>query len=108
MLTAVLQKGDVTVAGFFGLFGKKTKYVDDADNSATSQDSQNNLDDFFLGDDDAKSLGNMEGMRSPNADVPQNGANEQTRSSGESTKSENRSTDSDMELWRNMARNLKR
>ena len=97
------------MTGFFGLFGKKTKYLDDAGNDIASPDSQDNLDDFFLSDDDAKSLGNREGMSSSNANVPpQSGSTTQTDSTPASTNNESPRTDSDLDLWRNIARNLKR
>ncbi|GBF82562.1 hypothetical protein [Aphanothece sacrum] len=52
------------MAGLFGLFGGKTKYVDEPDTN-TSQDSDNK-EAFFLKPDDAKTLGNVEFMRKPN------------------------------------------
>lgn len=104
-----LQAGDVTVAGFFGLFGKRTKYLDDAGNDIASLDSQDNLDDFFLSDDEAKSLGSREEMPSFNADIPsQSESTTQTDSTPVSTSNESPRADSDMDLWRNMARKLKR
>jgi hypothetical protein len=44
------------MAGFFGLFNSKTKYVDEADTDNSSEE-------FFLEPDEAKSLGNVEYMR---------------------------------------------
>ncbi|MEA5508488.1 hypothetical protein VB715_01800 [Crocosphaera sp. UHCC 0190] len=52
------------MAGFFGLFsGRKAKYVDETD---TGIPEPENKEAFFLSDDDAKTLGNVEFMRKPN------------------------------------------
>ncbi|MBR8828416.1 MAG: hypothetical protein DSM107014_11050 [Gomphosphaeria aponina SAG 52.96 = DSM 107014] len=45
----------------FGLFGNKTKYVDEPDND--NNGSTDNEESFFLNSDDAKTLGNIEYMR---------------------------------------------
>lgn len=45
---------------FFGLFGNKTKYVDEPDNENNTLD---NKESFFLSSDDAKTFGNLEYMR---------------------------------------------
>ena len=49
------------MAGFFGLFGGKTKYVDETDTDAASTSDQE--EDFFLSSDDAKTLGDINYMR---------------------------------------------
>lgn len=49
------------MAGFFGLFGGRTKYVDEAN----AGDNPNSTD-FYLSPDDAKTMGNIEYMRKPN------------------------------------------
>jgi hypothetical protein len=51
------------MAGLFGLFGKRTKYVDEVDK--TPQPKPENKEAFFLETDDAQSLGNAEYMRTP-------------------------------------------
>ncbi|MFN5516240.1 MAG: hypothetical protein ACK5CA_16250 [Cyanobacteriota bacterium] len=50
------------MAGLFGLFGRRTKYVDETD-SATEQTEKKEA--FFLDSDAAKSLGDAEFMRKP-------------------------------------------
>ncbi len=50
------------MAGFFGLFGSKTKYVDE---EGTTQEVQESSESFFLSPDDAKSFGNIDYMRTP-------------------------------------------
>jgi hypothetical protein len=50
------------MAGFFGLFGSKTKYVDQPMEMAEPQQK----DAFYLEPDDAKTLGNIDFMRKPN------------------------------------------
>ena len=52
------------MAGFFGLFGKKTKYVDEPQQNISSAQSS---EDFYLSSDDAKTLGDIEYMRTPKA-----------------------------------------
>ncbi len=51
------------MAGLFGIFGGKTKYVDEAD--PVSPPSPQKKDAFFLEPDEAQSLGNVEFMRKP-------------------------------------------
>jgi len=48
------------MAGFFGLFGSKTKYVDEENNNEEQQASKES---FFLSPDDAKTYGNIDYMR---------------------------------------------
>lgn len=50
------------MAGFFGLFGNQTKYVDEP----TEMEQPQNKEAFYLEPDDAKTLGNIEFMRKPN------------------------------------------
>jgi hypothetical protein len=49
------------MAGFFGLFGKKTKYVDDPTPAAPTAKEKKEA--FFLDSDSAKTLGDVEFMR---------------------------------------------
>ncbi|MEB3311552.1 MAG: hypothetical protein VKJ02_15100 [Snowella sp.] len=51
------------MAGLFGIFGGKTKYVDEADPVSPSPSPKKEA--FFLEPDDAQSLGNVEFMRKP-------------------------------------------
>jgi hypothetical protein len=48
-----------TMAGFFGLFGGRTKYVGEPDPATETKEA------FFLEPDAAKSLGDVEFMRKP-------------------------------------------
>jgi hypothetical protein len=50
------------MAGFFGLFGGKAKYVDEP----TEVTQPQRQDAYYLEADDAKTLGNIEFMRKPN------------------------------------------
>jgi hypothetical protein len=50
------------MAGFFGLFGNKTKYVDEPMDMTQPEPTEA----FYLEPDDAKTLGNIEFMRKPN------------------------------------------
>jgi hypothetical protein len=49
------------MAGFFGLFGSKTKYVDEPDTNESAGSSQK--EEFFLSADEAKTLGDVNFMR---------------------------------------------
>ncbi|WP_228015069.1 hypothetical protein [Synechocystis salina] len=51
------------MAGLFGLFGKKARYVEDTETPPSAQPEKKEA--FFLETDDAKSLGNAEYMRTP-------------------------------------------
>ncbi|UAJ71656.1 hypothetical protein IQE94_10950 [Synechocystis sp. PCC 7339] len=51
------------MAGLFGLFGKKARYVEDIETNPSAQPEKKEA--FFLETDDAKSLGNAEYMRTP-------------------------------------------
>jgi hypothetical protein len=51
------------MAGLFGLFGKKAKYIEEIDPNAPKEGVKKEA--FFLETDDAKSLGNAEYMRTP-------------------------------------------
>lgn len=93
--------------GFFGLFGNKTKYVDEPN---STDDSSQNKDAYYLSDDDAKSLGNAEYIRKSmkkkptSSSVNNNGANSTTSSSVKS----NRSVDTNMDIFRKMAKEIKK
>lgn len=93
--------------GFFGLFGNKTKYVDEPN---STDDQSQNKDAYYLSDDDAKSLGNPEYIRksmkkkTTPSSVNNNGANSTTSSSVKS----NRSVDTNMDIFRKMAKEIKK
>ena len=136
------------MARFFGLFGSKTKYVDEAepeDNRAAAPDQK--TEDFFLSSDDAKTLGNVDFMRqsktikktfpktkgNPNTELVQQVSSmekvkvagnqaftdtpaptptpkSETGQTAEVAKAstERRRTNSSMDMFRNMARELKK
>jgi hypothetical protein len=126
------------MAGLFGLFGNKTKYVDEPD---TRVPQPENKEAYFLESDDAKSFGNAEFMRKPNtirrtfpkrpggkgAEIIQEVSSmEKTRANSngvvpiKSTESkpisnpeatvnpERRRSDSSMDMFRQMARDIKK
>ncbi|ELS00001.1 hypothetical protein [Gloeocapsa sp. PCC 73106] len=102
------------MAGFFGLFGGKTKYIDGNDNQANDKDNQEA---FFLNSDDAKTLGNMELMRkSPKTKKTFSQPGKTTNSVESTASSENQpkttpnrsSVDPSMDLFRKMAREIKK
>jgi hypothetical protein len=128
------------MAGFFGLFGSKSKYVDEV----TEQDRQSTQkgEAYYLKADEAKSLGNVEYMRQPKTikrtfpktlssqggeSVQQISATEKMKinaaliasngSNSNGTKSatpeiqpqaERRSVDGSMDMFRKMAREMKK
>lgn len=126
------------MAGLFGLFGKKTKYVDEPDTNV-SQDSDNK-EAFFLQPDEAKTLGNIEFMRKPNiikrtfakrpggkqvetvkeissmkatnvesGVTPMQSTESKVEASPEtSAKDDRRSSDNSMDMFRQMARDMKK
>jgi hypothetical protein len=101
------------MAGFFGLFNSKTKYVDEAD----TEDVSNSSEEFFLEPDEAKSLGNIN-SRSKSAVGKSQVSQEQTdlsptvktekHAQTDSTINERRRPDDSMDLFRNMAREIKK
>ncbi|EAZ91269.1 hypothetical protein [Crocosphaera chwakensis] len=122
------------MAGFFGLFsGRKAKFVDEPDNTSAQPQKKEA---FFLDNDSAKSLGDTEFMRKPitirrtfakggelvqdisslekkkagtNNTSPSNQGNKTTTSSGTaSINTERRKADSSMDMFRNMARSMKK
>ncbi len=125
------------MAGLFGLFGNKTKYVDEP----TAEAPQPKKGAFFLESDDAKSLGNAEFMRKPitirrtfpkrpggkggeiiqeissmektragsNGVVPQKSTAPKPQSSPAATaNTERRRSDNSMDMFRQMARDIKK
>ncbi|MEA5535117.1 hypothetical protein [Crocosphaera sp. XPORK-15E] len=126
------------MAGFFGLFsGRKAKYVDEPD---TNNAQAENKEAFFLSDDDAKTLGNVEFMRKPNTikrtfpkrpggkggEIIQEVSSMDKKTSGddgvvmnsndatsstqptEAAKAERRQGDDSMDMFRKMARDVKK
>lgn len=51
------------MAGFFGLFGGKSKYVDEPEQENNSNNEQSGA--YFLSSDESKTYGNIEFMRTP-------------------------------------------
>ncbi len=51
------------MAGLFGLFGSKTKYVDEPNTASTEQNGNEQGSPYFLESDDAKTYGNIEFMQ---------------------------------------------
>lgn len=126
------------MAGFFGLFGGKTKYVDEGNDF--SGESSENGESFYLSNDEAKTLGNIEFMRKPNTikhtfpktasgkgkktvksissleassvnegGLPKVSDSEPTGSQAPAAaKTERRSSDGNLDMFRQMARDLKK
>ncbi|MDJ0729459.1 MAG: hypothetical protein QNJ33_05635 [Crocosphaera sp.] len=121
------------MAGFFGLFsGRKAKFVDEPD---TTPVQPQNKKAFFLDNDSAKTLGNTEFMRKPitikrtfakggelvqeisslekkkagNNNVPSSKGTETSTYQGTtSANTERRQADNSMDMFRDMARSLKK
>ncbi|WP_107667177.1 hypothetical protein [Cyanothece sp. BG0011] len=121
------------MAGFFGLFsGRKAKFVDEPDNTPTQPKKKEA---FFLDNDSAKTLGDTEFMRKPitirrtfakggelvqdissmekkkagSNGTASNKANQTSASQGTaSANTERRKADSSMDMFRNMARDMKK
>ena len=101
------------MAGFFGLFNSKTKYVDEPD----TDDASNSSEEFFLEPDEAKSLGNID-YKSKSSVGRSQVSEEQTdlsptvkkedSSQTDSTITERRRPDDSMDIFRNMAREIKK
>jgi hypothetical protein len=128
------------MAGFFGLFGGKTKYVDEP--TPVAEESEKKDEAFFLEPDQAKTLGNIDYMRQPNTiehtfpktrssegkavtwqissmekkRVAENAAapsvtpevKPQTPSQTTPTSEQRRTADSSMDMFRKMAREIKK
>ena len=129
------------MAGFFGLFGSKTKYVDE---EGLDNNWQNSSESFYLSSDDAKTLGNIDYMRTAKkikhtfpktasnknteltidvSSIQDNGTSSQQAISRPAAKAEptiqatetkipssekRRSADRSMDIFRNMAREIKK
>ncbi|MDJ0599469.1 MAG: hypothetical protein QNJ37_11580 [Crocosphaera sp.] len=120
------------MAGFFGLFsGRKAKFVDEPDTTPTQPQKKEA---FFLDNDSAKTLGDTEFMRKPItirrtfakggesvqeisslekkkvgsnnivSDNKETGSSQQTTSA----KTERRKADNSMDMFRDMARSMKK
>jgi hypothetical protein len=124
------------MAGFFGLFGSKSKYLDEVTEQDRNQPTQKG-EAYFLNADEAKSFGNIEFMRKSNtirrtfpkigesikeiSSMQKNSSNGNgiapTSASSNGTKPatpanqpqiERRSSDSSMDMFRQMAREIKK
>lgn len=96
------------MAGFFGLFRSKTKYVDE---STEVNDKTPRGDAFYLSDDEANSLGNPEFIRkslkkkgSGTSGITESKASPTTTPSDRSR----RSVDTNMDIFRKMAKDIKK
>lgn len=109
------------MAGFFGLFGNKTKYIDDKNQEDDVQINEKK-EPFFLTSDESKTMGNIEFMRSPvgkkkkltstesnpisdsqvEAPKPNNGNN------GNVSGSSRRGSDPNLDIFRNMAKEIRK
>jgi hypothetical protein len=125
------------MAKFLGLFGGKTKYVDETETNPSTSTEES--DSFYLSADEAKTLGNIDFMRqsqtikhtfpktksSQGSEIVQEiSALEKTKVTGNAktsakaksesqpreteVKSERRSADSSMDMFRQMAREIKK
>ncbi len=126
------------MAGLFGLFGKKAKYVDEVDSNTSNESVKKEA--FFLETDEAQSLGNAEYMRTPvkikrsfpkimgskgkeivtevsameTKKIQANGQPTSTPSSSSPeeapapVKNERRSSDNSLDMFRKMAKDLKK
>jgi hypothetical protein len=127
------------MAGFFGLFGGKTKYVDEVNDYADSTPQSKEA--FYLSNDEAKTFGNIDFMRKPNtikrsfpktlnskkgkeivrsiSSVEENAvdtsvvqpksiSNGNGSSNTSSVNTERRSVDSNLDMFRKMARDIKK
>jgi hypothetical protein len=124
------------MAGLFGFFGRKSKYIDDVTES-DRQLTTEKQDAFYLNADESKSFGNVEFMRKPitirrtfpktlsgegREFIQQVSSMEKAKSNGNeivpttngktastsSDRSERRVLDSSMDMFRNMARDIKK
>lgn len=94
-----------TMAGFFGLFGSKTKYVDE---STQDNEPSQNGEGFFLGKDDASSMGNPEYIRKSMAKKKAPGNDSKSSPTTTSSESSRRPVDTNMDIFRKMARDIKK
>jgi hypothetical protein len=124
------------MAGFFGLFGNKAKYIEEV--SEQDRQSAPNGEAFYLNTDEAKSFGNLDYMKKPKTiertfpktlrspggksikqissmEKAQLNGNEATTAASTANdatpltqaQSERRSADSSMDMFRKMAREIK-
>lgn len=91
--------------GFFGLFGNKTKYVDEPN---TVENSSQNKEAYYLSNDDAKSLGDPERIRKSMKKETTSKANQNGTGSVTPTPKKNRSVDTNMDIFRKMAKDIKK
>lgn len=89
------------MAGFFGLFRNKTKYVDEP---TDVNDKTQKEDSFYLSDDDAKSLGKSMKKKETKPSVNDS----KSSFTKPSSVNRNRSVDSNMDVFRKMAKEIKK
>lgn len=90
------------MAGFFGLFRNKTKYVDEP---TDVNDKTPKGDAFYLSDDDAKSLGKSTMKKKETKPSVSDSKSSFTKPSSVNS---NRSVDSNMDVFRKMAKEIKK
>lgn len=93
--------------GFFGLFGNKTRYVDEPN---TDDEQLKKGDAFYLSSDDANSMGNPEYMRKAmkKKDTKPSVNDSKSSFTKPSNVNSNRSVDSNMDIFRKMAKDIKK
>jgi hypothetical protein len=94
------------MAGFFGLFGSKSKYIDEV----TEQDrdrSNNEGEAYFLDSDEAKSLGKKIKDKGVTPTGP-NASENKSATQANQAQTKRPSTDSSMDMFRKMAREIKK
>jgi len=121
------------MAGFFGLFGNKTRYIDEPDEDNNQSEEKNEP--FFLTPDEAKSFGNIQFMRTPiniKKTFPKTKSSQSTNVLGQNTSTEKpklpqgdnyealareikkepnssrRTNDPNLDMFRNMAKQIKK
>ncbi|NJK49765.1 hypothetical protein HC931_17930 [Candidatus Gracilibacteria bacterium] len=94
------------MAGFFGLFRSKSKYIDEV----TEQDRDRSNDEgeaYFLDKDEAKSLGNKINDKSVSP-TASNSSDNKLATQANPSQTKRPSTDSSMDMFRKMARDIKK
>ena len=103
------------MAGFFGLFGNKTKYVDDT-NQEDSSPQEEKKPPFFLTSDESKTMGNIDFMRSPISGKKKEKKTESNPSeikpsdtnNGSTSRGSRSSSDPNLDMFRNMAKDIRK
>jgi hypothetical protein len=94
------------MAGFFGLFGSKSKYIDEVseqDREPSNQKSEA----YYLDSDDSKSLGKKIKDKIVNSTVS-NSSGTKPANQANPSQTKRPSTDSNLDMFRKMAREIKK